>query len=40
MYIKTKGVRKMALIERLEQALDSEDWELVNEILDELDKED
>ncbi len=30
----------MALIERLEQALDSEDWELVNEILDELDKED
>ncbi len=29
----------MALIERLEQALDSEDWELVNEILDELDKE-
>lgn len=30
----------MALIERLEQAFDSEDWELVNEILDELDKED
>lgn len=30
----------MALIEKLEQALDSEDWELVNEILDELDKED
>jgi hypothetical protein len=30
----------MALIERLEQALDSEDWELVNEILDELAKED
>ena len=30
----------MALIERLKQALDSEDWELVNEILDELDKED
>lgn len=30
----------MALIERLEQALDSQDWELVNEILDELDKED
>lgn len=30
----------MALIERLEQALDSENWELVNEILDELDKED
>ena len=30
----------MALIERLEQAFDSEDWELVNEILDELDTED
>ena len=30
----------MALIERLEQALDAQDWELVNEILDELDKED
>ena len=30
----------MALIERLEQAFDNEDWELVNEILDELDKED
>ena len=30
----------MALIERLEQALDSQNWELVNEILDELDKED
>lgn len=30
----------MALIEKLEQAFDSEDWELVNEILDELDKED
>lgn len=30
----------MALIERLEQALDAENWELVNEILDELDKED
>lgn len=30
----------MALIERLEQALDSENWELVNEILNELDKED
>jgi len=28
----------MALIERLEQAFDSEDWELVNEILDELTK--
>ena len=30
----------MALIERLEQAIDAENWELVNEILDELDKED
>ena len=30
----------MALIEKLEQAIDYEDWELVNEILDELDKED
>lgn len=30
----------MALIERLEQAFDAENWELVNEILDELDKED
>lgn len=30
----------MALIERLEQAVDNGDWELVNEILDELDKED
>lgn len=30
----------MALIERLEQAFDSQDWELVNEILDELAKED
>lgn len=30
----------MALIEKLEQALDAQDWELVNEILDELDKED
>jgi hypothetical protein len=30
----------MALIEKLEQAFDSQDWELVNEILDELDKED
>ena len=28
------------LIERLEQAIDSENWELVNKILDELDKED
>lgn len=30
----------MALIEKLEQAFDSEDWELVNEILDELYEED
>ena len=30
----------MALIERLEQALDNQDWETVNQILDELDKED
>lgn len=30
----------MALIEKLEQAFDNQDWELVNEILDELDKED
>lgn len=30
----------MALIERLEQALDNNDWETVNAILDELDKED
>ena len=30
----------MALIERLEQALDNQDWETVNAILDELDKED
>lgn len=30
----------MALIERLEQALDNGDWETVNQILDELDKED
>ncbi len=30
----------MALIEKLEQAFDSQDWELVNEILDELVKED
>lgn len=30
----------MALIEKLEQAFDSQDWELVNEILDELAKED
>lgn len=29
----------MALIEKLEQAFDNENWELVNEILDELDKE-
>ena len=26
----------MALIEKLEQAFDNEDWELVNEILDEI----
>lgn len=30
----------MALIERLEQAVDNGDWETVNQILDELDKED
>ena len=30
----------MALIEKLEQALDNEDWVTVNEILDELDTED
>jgi hypothetical protein len=30
----------MAIIDRLEQALDNNDWETVNEILDELDKED
>lgn len=30
----------MALIEKLEQAFDSQDWETVNEILDELAKED
>ena len=30
----------MALIERLEQALDNQDWETVNAILNELDKED
>lgn len=30
----------MALIERLEQAIDNQDWETVNQILDELDKED
>ena len=29
----------MALIEKLEQAFDSENWEVVNEILDELAKE-
>ena len=29
----------MALIERLEQAFDEQDWELVNEILDEMEKE-
>ena len=26
----------MALIEKLEQAFDNKDWELVNELLDEL----
>jgi hypothetical protein len=30
----------MALIEKLEQAFDEQDWETVNEILDELAKED
>lgn len=31
----------MSLIERLEQAFDEQDWEVVNEILDELaEKED
>ncbi len=30
----------MALIERLEQAMDNEDYDLVKEILDEIDKED
>lgn len=30
----------MAIIDRLEQALDNNDWETINEILDELDKED
>lgn len=30
----------MALIERLEQAFDEQDWETVNEILDELAEED
>lgn len=30
----------MAIIDRLEQALDNNDWETVNAILDELDKED
>lgn len=30
----------MAIIDRLEQALDNNDWELINKILDELDKED
>ena len=29
----------MALIEKLEQAMDNQDWELVNLILDELDKQ-
>ena len=30
----------MALIEKLEQAMDNEDYELVRAILDEMDKED
>ena len=30
----------MALIEKLEQAMDNEDYDLVKEILDEMDKED
>ena len=30
----------MAIIDRLEQALDNNDWETINAILDELDKED
>jgi hypothetical protein len=30
----------MAIIDRLEQALDNNDWETINKILDELDKED
>jgi hypothetical protein len=30
----------MALIEKLEQAWDNEDWETVNQILNEMDKED
>ena len=30
----------MALIEKLEQAWDNRDWKTVNEILDELTKED
>lgn len=30
----------MALIEKLEQAIDNEDWELVNKIIDELEQED
>ena len=29
----------MALIEKLEQAMDNQDWELVNLILDELDEQ-
>ena len=29
----------MALIEKLEQAWENEDWQLVQELLDELDKE-
>jgi hypothetical protein len=30
----------MAIIEALEQAVDNNDWETVNEILNEMDKED
>ena len=30
----------MALIEKLEQAIDNNDWELVNELIDEIEKED
>ena len=39
MYIKTKEVREMALIEKLEIAWDNGDWEEVQAILDEMDKE-
>lgn len=30
----------MAIIEKLEQAFDNQDWETVNQILNEMDKED